>query len=56
MCVLQSTPPVLLKKNHNRGSERTKWEIPYGQTLRDVLDLLYSLHVHKKSKFLFNNN
>ena len=25
---------------------------PYGQTLRDVLGLLYSLHVHKKSKFL----
>ena len=64
-------PPVLLKKNHNSGNavnavnaanEKDFWYkatilyIPYGQTLRDVLGLLYSLHVHKKSKFLFYNN
>ena len=46
----------------NAPSEKDFWYkatilyIPYGQTLCDVLDLLYRLHVHKKSKFLFNNN
>ena len=27
--------------------------IPYGLTIRDVLSLLYSIHVHKEGKFLF---
>ena len=46
----------------NAANEKDFWYkatslyISYGQTLRDVLGLLYSLHVHKKSKFLFYNN
>ena len=46
----------------NVANEKDLWYkatilyIPYGQTFRDVLGFLYSLHEHKKSKFLFNNN
>ena len=46
----------------NAANEKDFWYkatilyMPYGQTFRDVLGLLYSLHEHKKSKFLFNNN
>ena len=30
--------------------------IPYGLTTRDILGWLYSIHVHKESKFPFYNN